>query len=265
MSTAMIPSIVSMDSRELAKFSGKRHHNVLRDIEKMIKALPELIEIETNSNVSSSPIVESIYIGNNNEPRKTYILDKHAVITLVTGWSAPLRYRISKRLEELELSHNSRQPASPVSDMPIISPAMAVDMQFASMASAILRLSDTSKLRMLTTVAENHGASTNLLPSYTDEKLTRALGDLLKDHGSQLSARAANPILMALGYLEERERRGAHSSTKRFKSITEAGLTFGKNETSPQNPNQTQPRYYVERFPALLDQINAWFSEGARA
>jgi len=44
---------------------------------------------------------------------------------------------------------------------------------------------------------------------------------------------------------------------KRFKSLTDSGLRFGRNETSPQNPNQTHPRYYVDKFPELLELIES--------
>jgi prophage antirepressor-like protein len=141
-------------------------------------------------------------------------------------------------------------------DQPL-QPAMP-EIQIAEAAGRMLRMSDTSKLRMLDALCAEIGVSSGFLPDYTDEPNTVALGDLLKKHGSKLSARAANVILMDMGYLEEKERRSSGGSVKKFKSITEAGLKYGKNETSKQNPNQTQPRYWEDSFSALLEEIETY-------
>lgn len=155
----------------------------------------------------------------------------------------------------LEAQARLREPMAPAA------PALTAKTVLAESAARMLKMSDTSKIRMLTKIGEEAGISTTFLPDYSDERLTRALGDLLREHGADLSARAANLILMDLGYLEELERRSTGGTTKKFKSITTAGLEYGKNETSPQSPNQTQPRYYVDKFPALLDRINAWMRD----
>jgi prophage antirepressor-like protein len=139
------------------------------------------------------------------------------------------------------------------------------ELQAVEVMGRMLRISDTGKIRMMERACRDKGISTAFLPDYTDESLTRALGDLLKEHGSGLSARAANTILMDMGLLEELERRASGNKKKAFKSITEEGLKYGKNETSPQNPNQTQPRYYVSLFPELLDRIQAWLSQDSMA
>jgi len=236
---------VRMTSRDLAEFSGKRHDHVMRDIEKMIRSIPELIQ--TTPNMGACPVVESSYRGGNNEPRKMYILDKHATMTLAMGWSAPLRYRVSIRLDELERGQQITAPPTP---------PLESELMFANAAADMLRMSQTSKIRMLGTVAKNHGLNTNLLPDYSEhESLTRAIGDLLRENGSTLSAQAANRILIQRGVLTELSRRAARGGVRRFKSLTDSGLRFGRNETSPQNPNQTHPRYYVDKFPGLLEML----------
>jgi hypothetical protein len=137
-------------------------------------------------------------------------------------------------------------------------PAIEAQTFFVREAAGILRLSETSKLRLLGNVAKNTGLPSNLLPAYSAEQLTRALGDLLKEHGSSLSAVRANPILQAMGYLEQLERRGSKGQTKKFWSVTETGQRYGKNETAPASPNETQPRWYVDRFGELLAEIDAY-------
>lgn len=126
----------------------------------------------------------------------------------------------------------------------------------ANAAAEMLRMSDTSKIRMLATICDNHGLPTNILPSYSTETLTRAATDLLKEHGIKLSAMAFNKLMIKAGYLEELSRPSTVSSKiKKFKSLTTAGLEFGKNETSPNNPRETQPLYFEGKFGELLKMI----------
>ncbi len=125
---------------------------------------------------------------------------------------------------------------------------------FAKHIEESLRLSETSKIRMYAVIAEENGLPTKLLPEYgTTEGLTKAMSVLLKEHNVNMSAKAANKILESLGYLQTLERRSTGSTMKEFKSITEKGLAFGRNETPPESPNQTQPRWYVSTFHEVVD------------
>jgi len=140
-----------------------------------------------------------------------------------------------------------------------------VKLAIARAAKSMLRLSDTSTSRMLSAIAESEGVSSAFLPSYVDESLTRALTALLKEHGSTVTAQAANKVLVELGMLEELTRIGSGGTVKKFKSLTTAGLAYGRNETSPQNPRETQPLYFVDRFAKLLDLIQARLPASAEA
>jgi prophage antirepressor-like protein len=135
---------------------------------------------------------------------------------------------------------------------PLELPPSLIELQIAESAARMLRMSDTSKIRMLSNICEIKGVTSKFLPNYTDEQLTRSLGDLLKEHGSNLSAVKANPMLENLGLLEKLQRKSTKGTTKSFWNITTAGLHYGKNETSPQSPRETQPRWYVHKFPELL-------------
>jgi len=130
------------------------------------------------------------------------------------------------------------------------------ELQVAESLARMLNMSDTSKIRMIDKICEQRGIPSGFLPAYTDEQLTRSLTDLLKEHGSNLSARVVNPILIQLGIVEELTRPSIGKQVKKFKSITKYGLKFGKNETAPENPRETQPRYFVDQFPVLLEMIN---------
>jgi Rha family phage regulatory protein len=84
----------TMSSREIAHLCEKQHKNVLRDIEKMIQDIDGL---------RFGPVdFEETYKDAKGEWRKEYRLPKDLTITLITGYRADLRYRMVKRLEELE-------------------------------------------------------------------------------------------------------------------------------------------------------------------
>ena len=80
-----------------------------------------------------------------------------------------------------------------------------------------------------------------------------SLTELLKRHGSKLSAVKANKLLIELGILEEKERPSSKGGiNKKFKCITKSGLKYGKNVVSEQNPRETQPQWFESMFDELL-------------
>ncbi len=86
---------------------------------------------------------------------------------------------------------------------------------------------------------------------------TDSLTRLLKNHGSKLSAVAANKKLVAAGILEEKQR---PSSTKpgvfkKYKALTELGSRFGENIANDRAEGQTSPYYYVDTFDELIERF----------
>jgi phage regulator Rha-like protein len=77
-----------------AHLREKQHKNVLRDIEKMIQDIGGL-RFELSS-------FEAEYTMPQNKKAKEYRLPKDLTVTLITGYRADLRYRMVKRLEEME-------------------------------------------------------------------------------------------------------------------------------------------------------------------
>jgi phage regulator Rha-like protein len=90
----------TMSSREIAHLCEKQHKHILRDIENMIQDIGDL-RFEVSS-------FEVEYTTPQNKKAKEYRLPKDLTITLVTGYRAELRYRVVKRLEELEKENQSR-------------------------------------------------------------------------------------------------------------------------------------------------------------
>lgn len=123
----------------------------------------------------------------------------------------------------------------------------------AEYAMKLLRVDETSKIKMLEEVHKNHGVATNHLPKYVNEEITKALTVLLKENNIGITAAKANTKLIELGILEIKERAGNNGEIKEFKSLTDKGLKYGKNLINPKSPKETQPHYYQSTFKELIE------------
>ncbi|MFI8715725.1 Bro-N domain-containing protein [Brevibacillus brevis] len=118
-------------------------------------------------------------------------------------------------------------------------------------AANVLRLPDSGRLKLLGDFNKEHQLNVPL-PGYADEPITESATVLLKKNGIGMQAKELNKLLLKHGILEEKERPSSKGGTKLFKSITDKGLEFGKNIISPNNPRETAPHYYADKFPELL-------------
>ena len=89
-----------MSSLEIAERTGKEHKHVLRDIRTMIDQLG-------SPNLDSKQY--SIVMANNNKTHEI-LLDKELTLVLATGYNVPLRLKIIKRWQELELEAVQDKP-----------------------------------------------------------------------------------------------------------------------------------------------------------
>ena len=80
-----------MDSRDIAKLTGKRHDNVIRDIEDQLGQLE-----------GGVLRFEGSYLSEQNKPVKCYLLPKRECTILASGYSVKLRAAIIDRWAELE-------------------------------------------------------------------------------------------------------------------------------------------------------------------
>jgi len=90
---------LTMNSREIAELTGKRHDHVIRDIESIFS------ELELDA-----PKFGAVYQGGNGQDRKCYNLPKDLTLTLVSGYNIKLRHAIIKRLDELEEANQFKIP-----------------------------------------------------------------------------------------------------------------------------------------------------------
>ena len=120
----------------------------------------------------------------------------------------------------------------------------------------ILNLNDSSKLQLLGNVLNNHNLPSNLLPTYTDSKgILKSATELLRKYNIQISTRKFNKIMIDKGLLREVERKSTKDNTKikKFKNLV--NTEFGENQVNPNNPKETQPMYYEEKFEELLKEL----------
>jgi Rha family phage regulatory protein len=96
----------TMSSLLIAEITGKRHDHVMRDCKK----LSETLEKEGEPKFGLS-----YYRSEQNKELPMYVLTKEQTYLLVTGYSAPLRLKVIRRLEELE----NKQP-KPLSQIELI-------------------------------------------------------------------------------------------------------------------------------------------------
>ncbi|WP_371824848.1 Rha family transcriptional regulator [Serratia sp. JSRIV004] len=80
-----------MSSREIAALTGKRHDNVMADCRKMLDALN-----------LQSPEFLGDYQDAKGRTYQEFWLDQDLTLTLMTGYSIPLRHKVAKRWRQLE-------------------------------------------------------------------------------------------------------------------------------------------------------------------
>ncbi|CAI1581208.1 Uncharacterized phage-encoded protein [Serratia marcescens] len=93
-----INKAATMSSREIAELTGKRHDHVLADCRKMFESL----------NIQSTEF-SGDYQDARGRTYQEFLLDQDLTMTLVMGYSIPLRHKVARRWRELE----SAAPALP--------------------------------------------------------------------------------------------------------------------------------------------------------
>jgi len=125
--------VQTMTSREIAELTGKRHPDVKRDIEVMMKAL----EIDVS-------IFARIYLDTQNRQQTEYALDRFHTEVLVTGYDVARRAAVIKRWHELETG--KAQPAAQAPLPPTPMQSAVSDMQAWKDAAAIFRVPESLAL-----------------------------------------------------------------------------------------------------------------------
>ena len=114
----------------------------------------------------------------------------------------------------------------------------------------LLKLNDTSTLALLKEGMTPLGLPT---PNYVQSKgVLKSAKDLLKANDCGISSIAFNKLAIKAGLLEDKTRNSSHGEIKHFKSITTKGSVYGENQVNPNNPKETQPLWYEDKFQEVI-------------
>lgn len=232
----------TMSSLEIAELAGRNHKDVMRSIRDMEPAWVK----EGGRNFALTS-----YVDQWNRQQPCYELDYKECMYIASKFEDATRAKLVLRWDALETG--KAKPMiyqSKIKREPTLTTKIRVSLEWIKGVSEMLNLNDASKLALLGKVAE----PLNLpLPDYTPSKgILKSATDLLKERKTQISAREFNTVAIEKGYLCELERKSSYGQKKKFKSITEKGLSFGENQVNPNNPKGTQPLWYESKFDELL-------------
>ena len=119
-----------------------------------------------------------------------------------------------------------------------------------------------SIISMLTKLGESFGLNMDFLPEYVEAPPSHhSLTELLKKYDSSISTLKANTTLIKLGLIRIATRQSSKGHQKEYKVITADGLHYGINLVTPKNQSESQPHWYDETFPELLEMITKKYEE----
>lgn len=145
--------VTKMSSREIAKLTGKHHKHVLEDCRKMFESL----------NLQSAEF-SADYQDEKGRTYQEYWLDQDLTMTLMMGYSIPLRHKVATRWRQLE--SGEALPMKSASHLPEFRRARAIKMEVEAMSLALSfmpKLSDVAKQTAMAR-AVNDAAGMELLP-----------------------------------------------------------------------------------------------------
>lgn len=146
-------AVTKMSSREIAVLTGKRHDNVMADCRKMLEALN-----------LQSPDFLGDYQDDRGRTYQEFWLDQDLTLTLMTGYSIPLRHKVAKRWRQLE--SGEVLPQKSASYLPEYRRARAIKMEVEAMNIALSFMPKLSDIAKQTAMARavNDAAGMELLP-----------------------------------------------------------------------------------------------------
>ncbi|CAB3784245.1 BRO-N domain-containing protein [Pararobbsia alpina] len=197
----------------------------------------------------------------------TRVLTEADVLRLIVSSTLPAAEHFERWVFEEVLPAIRKTGSYQAPGTPQRSAKMEAEIAGAELYARLLRPAPSSQVAMIAKIVENNGGDPKFLPAYAVDAApdqlsgssmpTKPLSALLSDHGIRMSAQAFNKLLAEAGYIEERTRPSSSGKdgVKRFWAITDLGLRYGKNLTPPNNPRETQPHWYVERFAELHELV----------
>ena len=130
-------------------------------------------------------------------------------------------------------------------------------MKLLKTSAETLHMNENSILYISKKIYKDCNIPATYLPDYTTSKgILKSATELLRKYNIQISTRKFNKIMLDKGLLREIERKSTKDNTKikKFKNLV--NTEFGENQVNPNNPKETQPMYYEEKFEELLKELS---------
>ena len=241
-----VSRIVSMSSIELVEFinSKREQGQPILTHKNLMAKVPRVLGADQSAKFSAD------YTDSRSRSQKCFIFPKREACLIAMSYSYELQALVFDRMTALE----DRERARAIPSNPKIIGELAILECF----DRLLKPAPSSKMMMLAKIAANNGLDAKFLPGYAIDAAPDAAGGssmptksataLLKDNGIRCAPAAFNAALAAHGFLKQLQRKNSKGEMVPFWSVTEKGLQYGKNLTSPQSPRETQPHWYVDRF-----------------
>lgn len=129
-------------------------------------------------------------------------------------------------------------------------------MKLLKTSAETLHMNENSILYISKKIYKDCNIPAAYLPDYTTSKgILKSATELLKKYNIQISTRKFNKIMLDKGLLREVERKSTKDNTKIKKIKNLVNTEFGENQVNPNNPKETQPMYYEEKFEELLKEL----------
>ena len=129
-----------------------------------------------------------------------------------------------------------------------------IEIDLVNAVSSVLHLNDISKVQLMKNVLINHNLPTYILPEYAESKgVMKSASQLLKENKIEMSAVKFNKLMKEKGFMKESFRDSSSGKQKKFNTLTND--TYGQNQVNVNNPKETQPMYYVDKFLELYKLI----------
>lgn len=183
---------------------------------------------------------------------------KREASLMAMSYSYPIQARVWDHMTALE----EKLAAQLSAWRPLTRSQVAASILLLRSAAEDLQLAPSAMLGGYQKLQEQIGV-VGLLPHYAidapanssngSSEPTKALAVLLKEFNVGMGAAAFNVLLLEKGFLKEEHRPSSKGGVKAFKVCT--NLEFGKNITSPKNPRESQPHWYVSKFEELLGKV----------
>lgn len=240
MATEIILSKQTMSSLEIAELAVRRHKDVLESIRSMEPAWEKITGRKFRLSEYKDPSGRLL---------PCYELDYKECMYIASKFNDETRAKLVLRWDDLETGKadpiaNQSRPAS------VTPTKVRAGIEWVKGVSEMLNLNDVSKLSLLEKVATPLGLP---LPDYVPSKgVMKSATDLLNEKGYKVSRNQFYKRAIELGYIERISRKSSKGKIKYFNSISKKGLEYGENQINKNNPKETQPEWYVDKFDSLM-------------